>query len=451
MKRSNRTMLEGPLISGIITYTIPIILTGVLQLLFNAADLVVVGQFCGSISVGAVGATGSVTNLIVGLFIGLSGGVGVAVAHGLGGRNDEEVHRAVHTAIPLSLIGGVLLTAVGVCFCETLLTWMGTPENVLKLSALYMKIYFSGITFTVIYNFCASILRAAGDTRSPLLFLMISGVINVVLNLIFVTQLHMDVAGVALATVISQGISAVLVIIALMRRQDACRLYWSKLKIYSVQFRKIIRIGLPAGLQSSMFSISNVMIQSSINSFGDVFVAGNAAAGNLEGFVYIGMNAFYQTAVNYIGQNVGAKQYKRARQVLWTCLGSVTVVGLLISGIILIFSRQLLGIYITDSAQAIEIGAVRLLWVCGPYFICGLMDICTGALRGLGESLLPMLISVLGICGLRLAWIYTVFQIPQFHTPQMLYLSYLVSWLITFTAQYLTFRAVYRRQVNSCQ
>ena len=448
MKRTNRSMLEGPLFSSIVAYTVPIILTSILQLLFNAADLVIVGQFCGSVSVGAVGATGAVTNLIVNLFIGLSGGAGVAVAHGIGGRQNEDVHRTVHTAIPVALIGGLILTFVGVVFSETFLQLMGTPENVLALSAGYMKIYFTGMTFTMIYNFCASILRAAGDTKSPLIFLMIAGVVNVIFNVIFVTAFDMNVAGVALATVISQAISAVLVIVALMRRTDACKLVWSKLRIYKPQFLKIIRIGLPAGLQSSMFSISNVLIQSSINSFGDVFVSGNAAAGNIEGFIYVAMNAFHQTAVNFIGQNVGAKQYKRAKQVLRTCLGSVSVVAVLMSAAVCIFGRQLLGIYITDSAQAIEYGVTRLLFICGPYILCGLMDVTTGALRGMGAALTPMIISVLGVCGIRLIWIYTIFRIPAFHTPECLYISYTVSWIITFLAQLVAFNLVYRRHVD---
>jgi len=448
VKRTNRSMLEGPLFSSIVAYTVPIILTSILQLLFNAADLVIVGQFCGSVSVGAVGATGAVTNLIVNLFIGLSGGAGVAVAHGIGGRQNEDVHRTVHTAIPVALIGGLILTFVGVVFSETFLQLMGTPENVLALSAVYMKIYFTGMTFTMIYNFCASILRAAGDTKSPLIFLMIAGVVNVIFNVIFVTAFDMNVAGVALATVISQAISAVLVIVALMRRTDACKLVWSKLRIYKPQFLKIIRIGLPAGLQSSMFSISNVLIQSSINSFGDVFVSGNAAAGNIEGFIYVAMNAFHQTAVNFIGQNVGAKQYKRAKQVLRTCLGSVSVVAVLMSAAVCIFGRQLLGIYITDSAQAIEYGVTRLLFICGPYILCGLMDVTTGALRGMGAALTPMIISVLGVCGIRLIWIYTIFRIPAFHTPECLYISYTVSWIITFLAQLVAFNLVYRRHVD---
>ena len=342
-------MLQGPLLSGIILYTVPIILTSILQLLFNAADLVVVGRFCGSISVAAVGATGAITNLIINLFIGLSVGTGVTVAHALGSREDIVVHRAVHTALPAALVSGIILTIVGVSLSETFLHLMGTPENVLALSATYMKIYFGGITFNMVYNFCASILRAAGDTKSPLIFLTLAGVVNVVLNEIFVIVFHMNVAGVALATTISQGISAVLVVIALMRRTDACKLELNKMRFYKPQLMKIIRIGLPAGIQGSLFSISNVIIQSSVNSFGDILMSGNAAAGNIEGFVYVSINAFSQTAVNYIGQNAGAQQYKRGGKILGICLACVTAVGLVFGISAWYFGESLLSIYITDS------------------------------------------------------------------------------------------------------
>ncbi len=298
--RSNQSMLEGPLFPGIVRYTVPIILTSLLQLLFNAADLVVVGQFCGSLSLAAVGATGAITNLMVNFFIGLSVGAGVTVAHSLGSREDDMVFRTVHTTLPVSVISGAILTAFGVAFSRTFLRMMGTPDTVLPLSAVYMEIYFGGITFTMIYNFCAAILRAAGDTKSPLIFLSIAGVVNVILNVVFVRLFNMNVAGVALATVISQAISAVLVVLELMRRKDACKLTLSKMRIYAAPLKKMILIGMPAGIQSSLFSISNVLIQSSVNSFGDVFMSGNAAAANLEGFVYVSLNAFQQTAVNFI-------------------------------------------------------------------------------------------------------------------------------------------------------
>lgn len=449
MKRYQKSMLTGPLLPNIIRYTIPIILTSILQLLFNAADLVVVGQFCGSVSVAAVGATGALTNLIVNLFIGLSVGAGVTVAHALGGHQDAAVHRTVHTALPTALVSGAVLTVVGVSLSDTFLELMGTPDNVLPLSTIYMQIYFGGITFTMVYNFCASILRAAGDTKSPLIFLAISGVVNVGLNVIFVTLFHMNVAGVALATTISQALSAVLVVIALMRRTDACKLTLSKMRFYKSQLLKLIRIGLPAGIQGSLFSISNVLIQSSINSFGDVLMSGNAAAGNIEGFVYVCLNAFHQTAVNFTGQNAGAGQYKRVKQILWICLGCVSIVGLFAGTLAYTFGRPLLSIYITDSAEAISYGMTRLTYICLPYFLCGLMDVTTGALRGIGASIPPMIISVLGVCGLRICWIYTIFQIPAYHTPQCLYFSYTVSWIITFLVELCAFILVFRKQART--
>ncbi len=449
MNNANRNMLQGPLFQNILVYTIPIILTSLLQLLFNAADLVVVGQFCGSISVAAVGATGSLTNLLVNFFIGLSVGAGVTVAHGLGSRENRVVHCTVHTALPTALVSGVVLSVVGIAFSEPLLGMMGTPDNVLPLSAVYMKIYFAGITFTMVYNFCAAILRAAGDTKSPLIYLSVAGVVNVVLNIVFVTLFHMNVAGVALATTISQGISAVLVTRALMKRTDACKLTLSKMRFYKPQLLKIVRIGLPAGIQGSLFSISNVLIQSSVNSFGDVFMSGNAAAANIEGFVYVSLNAFHQTAVNFIGQNAGAKQYQRVTKTTWICLGCVTVVGLTLGTLAYAMGETLLSIYITDSREAIGYGMIRLGYICLPYFLCGLMDVTTGALRGLGASFIPMAISILGVCGLRILWIYSIFQVPQFHTPQCLYLSYPISWIITFLAQLIALLVVARRQLRA--
>jgi len=438
-------MLTGSLLPSVISYTIPIILTSVLQLLFNAADLVVVGRFCGSVSVAAVGSTTAITNLLVNFFIGLSVGTGVTVAHGIGSRREDVVHNTVHTALPVALLAGVLLTVVGVCFSETFLRMMGTPENVLQLSAVYMKIYFAGITFTMVYNFCAAILRAAGDTKSPLIFLTFAGVVNVALNFLFVVFFHMNVAGVALATTSAQGISAALVVIALMRRRDGCRLYLKKMHFHRVQLSKMLRIGLPAGLQSAMFSISNVLIQSSVNSFGDILMSGNAAAANIEGFIYASINAFHQTSVNFIGQNAGAGQYDRVKKTLVRCLGCAAMTGLVLGGLAYGFGQPLLSLYITDSTEAIGYGMLRLGIVATTYLICGLMDVTTGSLRGLGESFVPMLISVLGVCGIRIGWIYTVFQIPAFHTPQSLYISYPFSWAVTFGFQLIAFLKLYKK------
>lgn len=448
MKKSQMDMLHGPLLRNIIFYTVPIILTSLLQLLFNAADLVIVGQYRGSVSVAAVGATGSLTGLIVNLFIGLSVGAGVVVAHARGAREAEVVHRAVHTAIPAALICGVVLTVVGVIFAGTFLEWMGTPADVLPKSTIYMQIYFGGMTFTMLYNFCASILRALGDTKSPLLYLSFAGIVNVGLNILFVTQLGMDVDGVALATAISQAISAVLVLGALMRRKDESRLQLSKMRFYKPQLLKMLRIGLPAGIQSSLFSISNVAIQSSVNSFEKIVMSGNAASQNIEGFVYASMNAYHQTAVNFVGQNVGAHQYKRVKKILWCCLGCVLVTGLGLSLLIYAFGNPLLSIYITDSAEALSYGMLRMTWLLLPYFLCGLMDVSTGALRGMGASTVPMIISILGVCAFRVGWVATVFQIPQYHTPESLYLSYPISWVLTFIAQMIAFWIVYRRQIQ---
>ncbi len=448
MAKKKIDMCNGPLFTGIIRHTIPIILTSILQLLFNAADLVVVGRFCGSISVAAVGATGSLSNLIVNLFIGLSVGCGVSVAQAIGAKDDEATHRTIHTAVPAAIVSGIVLTVVGVSLSETFLGWMGTPENVIELSAVYMKIYFCGMTFNMVYNFGASILRAAGDTKGPLIYLSAAGIINIVLNVIFVTQLNMNVAGVALATTISQGVSAVLVIRALTKRTDGCRFRFSGMRIYLPQLKRMLAIGVPAGIQGSLFSISNVIIQSSINSFGDVMMSGNAAAANIEGFVYVLMNAFHQSALNFTGQNVGAMNYKRVKKTLLICLGCVSVAGLAAGGTVYLLGEKLLSIYITDSPEAIAYGMTRFAFICLPYFLCGLMDTTTGAIRGMGVSLSPMVITILGVCVFRIGWVYSVFQIPQFHTPSCLYISYTVSWTITFFVELIAFFYIYKKRIK---
>ena len=441
-------MLDGPLFKAIISYTIPIILTGILQLLFNAADLMVVGQFCGELSVAAVGNAGTIASLIVNLFIGLSVGTSVTVAQALGAGKADAVHRAVHTALPAALVSGAIITVVGLLSCSSLLKLMGTPDSVLPLSALYIRIYFAGIIFMMVYNFCSAILRASGDTKSPLIFLTIAGVINVFLNVTFIVVFGMDVDGVALATTLSQGVSAVLVVITLTRRTDACRLCLSKIRFYKAELLEMIRIGLPAGIQNSLFSISNVIIQTSINSFGAIFMSGNAAAMNIDGFLYTSLNGFHQTALNFIGQNVGAGQYKRAKKVLLLCLLCVVCLCLVMATLIVYFGPTLLSIYVPDSPEAIQWGMVRLTSLCYTFVFGGLMDVSTGALRGMGASTSPMIISVLGICGLRILWVYTIFQIPAYHTPQCLYLSYSVSWAVTFFIQLAVFFAIYRKRTR---
>ena len=441
MKSRSMDLTEGPVVSGIIRYTIPIVLSSALQLLFNAADLMVVGQFCGSISVGAISSTGAITNLLVNLFVGLSVGAGVCVAHAMGSHKEEELHHTVHTAIPLSILCGLLLTVVGVVLTRPLLIMMDTPPDVLPLSATYMIIYFGGITFTILYNFGSAILRAAGDTRSSLIYLSAAGVLNIILNLVFVIFFHMNVAGVGLATVISQALSAVLVLRELMHRPDACRFNWKESHIYSGPLRKMTTIGLPAGVQGCLFSISNVVIQSSVNSFGSVMVAGCGAASNIEGFIWTTMNGVSQSAVNYIGQNLGARKFNRIHKIFRSCLYIVTVLGLVMGVSAYLYAPQLLSIYITDSPAAIAAGQERMFWISLPYFVCGIMDTLTGCLRGLGKSLLPMLVSILGVCVLRILWVSTIFRVPRFHTPSVLFASYIVSWLVTEIVQFILFRS----------
>lgn len=443
--RKEIDMLHGPLAWPLVTYAIPIMLTSILQLLFNAADLVVVGAYCGSMSVAAVGATGAITNLIVNLFIGLSVGAGVAVAHGIGSQERQQVSDTVHTAVPLALVSGVFLTVLGVGFSRKILQAMGTPEEVLSLAATYMEIYFLGITFNMVYNFCAAMVRAAGDTRTPLVILTAAGVLNVILNIVFVKYLSRNVDGVAMATTISEALSAFAILWVMARRTDSVRLYFNKLRFRAEPLGKMLRIGIPAGIQSCMFSLSNVLLQSAVNSFGAVAVSGNAAVANLEGFMYVIENSFHQTAVNYVGQNCGAMQYGRVKKVTWLCLGYATIAGLLFGSLMCVFAPQLLSLYITDSQEAIQIGVARMFVDILPYFIFGLQDVLTGALRGIGASFTSMILTVLGICGVRVLWIYTVFQIPRFHNQTMLYVSYPVSWFVTLIVQLAAFLIVFGR------
>ena len=444
-------MLRGPLVKNIFFFAIPIAISGLLQIFFNAADLMVVGRFCGSVSVAAVGSTASVTALMINFFMGLSVGTGVTAAQAMGAGDDETTSRIVHTTLPGSILCGLFLTVVGLVCSKPLLQLMGTPEEVLPLATLYMQIYFAGMTFNMIYNFCSAILRAAGDTRNPLKFLTIAGIANVVLNVIFVTLFHMNVAGVALATVISQGISAVLVVLALTKRLDSCHLDMKHLRIYPKELGRIVRIGLPAGIQSSVFAISNVLIQSAVNSFGPAMMSGATAAGSIEGFISVCMSSFSQANVNFTGQNMGAKQYKRINKIMLCCITCSTIVGIVGGVLICIFARPLLSIYITDSAEAIELGRIRMFYVALPYFLCTMMDNATSTLRGMGKSLVPMIMTILGVCGFRIVWILTIFRIPQFHTPQMLYISYPISWGATFVFQMIMYFHVIRKLIRGSE
>lgn len=449
LKRHTPNMLQGPLLPSIIRYTIPVILTSFLQLLFNAADLVVVGQYRGSIALAAVSTTTSLINLILGLFLGLSTGVSVAVSYAIGSRQRDAIRKAVHTTVPLAVIGGLIVAIVGCVIAKPVLTSMDTPDEIMPLALLYMQIIFCGKPFALLYNFCAAILRAAGDTKRPLYYLTFSGVLNVVLNLIFVRFLGMNVEGVALATVISQVLSAVLVVYALCKRADDCKLDLKKVRFYKTPLLKILRVGLPAGIQSSLFSVANVTIQASINSFGGVFMSGNGAAANIEGFVYAIQHAFSMTAVNFIGQNAGAHQYKRIKKVLFTCLACSFSVTLVITMLVKLFGPQLLSIYISDSPEAITYGMMRITMVCSLYAVYALMDTAAGSLRGMGVSLTPMVISLIGVCGFRILWVNTIFQIPAYHTPQWLYACFPVSWAVTFICHFVVFFIIYKKRVRS--
>lgn len=453
MHTTNKSMISGPLFRPMITYTIPIILTGILQLFFNAADLVIVGQFgtSGSNAIAAVGCTAAISGLMTNFFIGCSAGSGVAVAHAIGAGHDKDVHKAVHTIIPLATVGGALISVIGIVFAEPLLKMMSTPDNIIGLSSTYMKIIFAGMLPNMVYNFGASILRAAGDSKRPLYYLIIAGCVNLALNLLFVLAFKMDVAGVALATVIAHAISAALVLGALIKRTDSCRLELKKLRFYAEPLKKILRLGIPAGIQASLFSISNVIIQSSINSLDTIYagvVAGNAAASNIQNFAFMTNEGFKQTAMNFTGQNVGSGNYKRVRRITNISLLMTLAVCIVVGVVMTLCSRPLLGIYISDSPEAVKWGIIRMYCMCLPYFAGGIMDVSTGILRGLGQSIFPMLASVFGVCVFRVIWIFTVFQSKAFHTPESLWISYIISWLLTFAIQYIVLRIVLAKKIK---
>ena len=435
-------MTHGPLLGKMLRFAFPLMISSVLQLLFNAADVIVVGRFAGSNALAAVGSTGALINLLVNLFIGLSVGTNVIVARYVGANDWKDAHEAVHTSVLLSLLGGSFLVLVGLLLAKPLLTLMGTPNEVLDLAAVYMRIFFCGMPLNMLYNFGSAILRSTGDTKRPLYFLIISGIINVGLNLIFVIVFHMSVAGVALATIISQGVSAVLIIGCLLRDEGICHLNLKELKLYPDKVKEMVKIGLPAGLQGCVVSISNVLIQSSINSFGPVAMAGNTSAANIEGFMYVSMNAMYQTALSFAGQNMGAKEYGRLKKITILSMVLVASIGLTVGLLGDLIGRQLLGIYSTDP-EVIRYGLIRISIVAPTYFLCGMMDVMVGNLRGLGYSFLPMCVSLAGACGIRVGWIFTIFQVH--HELSWLYYSYPVSWAITAFAHIVCYVIVRRK------
>lgn len=437
-------MCSGPILPKLLQFAVPLMCSSVLQLLFNAADIIVVGRFAGDNSLAAVGSNSSIIALLTNLFIGLSVGANILAARFYGANDQKSLRQTVHTAMLLSLISGAFLALVGALGARTILVWMQSPPEVLDLAALYLRIYFLGMPATMLYNFGAALLRAVGDTRRPLYFLSGAGVVNVGLNLIFVIVCRLDVAGVALATVLSQCISAGLVVLCMMRDSGAVHLELRQLRIWPVRLKQILKTGLPAGFQGILFSLSNVVIQSAINSFGNTVVAGNAAAANIENFIYVAINAFYQANISFTSQNLGAGNIRRIPQILIRVQICAVTLGAVAGGLVVLFARQLLGIY-SDSPAVISAGMDRLYIVCISYAICGLMDVTVGSLRGIGYSVLPMLVTLIGACGLRLLTVATIFQIPAYHTVQTVYWSYPVSWSVTFLAHMICYCWAFRQ------
>lgn len=440
-------MTEGHIFVKLLQFSVPLILSSVLQILFNAADVIVVGRFAGDNSLAAVGSTGSLINLLVNLFIGLSVGTNVVAANFFGSGNRNGLRKSVQTAMILSVYSGIILTILGIFGAKSILRLMQSPEEVLNLSALYLKIYFAGMTATMIYNFGSALLRAKGDTKRPLYILFVAGIINVILNLIFVILFKMDVAGVATATVISQCFSAFMIVRCLMTETDDFRLDLKNLEFDKAIFIKIIQIGLPAGFQGIMFSLSNVIIQSSINSFGKIVIAGNSAASNLEGFVYTSMNGFAQGVLTFVSQNYGAKKYPRIKKVVIIAELTVIVVGLLLGNAMYFFGNQLLKMY-TENPEVIKAGLIRLSIIGTSYFLCGMMDVMGNSIRGMGHSLLPMIFSLLGACAFRLIWLATVFVLPEHHSLFVVIMSYPLSWILTFACHVVCFVTLYNLHKN---
>ena len=438
-------MCSGSVFKKMMQFAVPLMLSGIFQLLFNAADVMVVGKFAGEDSLAAVGSTTALINLLTNLFVGLSIGANVMAARYFGASAHRELKETVHTAMTVSVICGLILTVLGVIGAPVILQWMQTPSDVLGLATIYLRTYFAGMTATMVYNFAAAILRAVGDTKRPLWFLTVSGAVNVSLNLLFVIVFDWDVFGVGLATVISQVLSAVCVVVCLLREKSAIRLEWKHLGICKDKLFKILQVGLPAGIQGSLFSIANVVIQSAVNSFDDtVIVAGNSAAANLEGFIFMGMNAFHQAAISFTGQNVGAGRYDRINRIVRTALLCVLVTGAVLGCILLLFGEPLLGLY-TDDPLVVQKGIQRLRVMTVSFALAGMMDVMVGCLRGLGYSIMPMIVSLIGVCALRLVWIFTVFPMPLFHSIEMLYITYPISWLVTLIAHTICFIAVRKR------
>ncbi len=438
-------MCNGSILDKLISFSIPLMLSGILQLLFNAVDIIVVGRFTGSEALAAVGSTTALINVFVNFFIGISLGSNVLAARFFAAGKDKEMSETVHTAITLALISGVGMGIIGILAAKGALMLMDTPDNVLNLSTLYMRIYFVGMPFFMLYNYGAAILRAVGDTKRPLLFLIISGSVNVVLNLIFVIRFHMGVAGVAIATVISQAISCVLVLRCLYRTESSYQLRFSRLGMKAKYVKQIFQVGVPAGIQSTIINFSNVLLQSSVNSFGSVAMAGYTAANNILGFLYVSINSVTQACMSFTSQNYAVRRFKRMDKILLECLGLTVAVSLVFGGGSYLFGSELMHIY-TKSADVVACGVDIMLYTTVTYFLCGMMDLFPGALRGMGHSAVPMILSVIGTVGTRIVWIYLVF--PYHRALDFLFISYPVSWLLTIIMQVICFYFVRKKEIS---
>ena len=436
-------MTKGPFLKKILKFSLPLMFTGLLQMIYNTADVIVVGRFAGGTALAAVGATGSLVNLILNIFLGMSMGSGVMTAKYIGARDEDSVKRCVHSAMLLSILSGVFVAIFGFIFSEQLLVMMDSPEDVLPLSTLYLKIFFLGAPAGMVFNFGASIVRATGDTKKPLIILSVSGIINIVLNLFLVIKFNLSVAGVAIATIVSQYISATVIVIVLLKMQNACKLDPKKLRFHKEELKRILFVGIPAGIQNSLFSVSNVIIQTTVNSFGSVAMAGIAAGSNIDSLIYTCTNAISQTTMTFSSQNNGAKKYENFNKVYFRCVALTIAIGCSMGVLGVIFKEALIGIFSTDPA-VIEVGALRLAMILPTYFLCSLMDVTGGQLRGMGKSFLPMIVTLLGACGLRILWIFTLY--PTNPTLEFLYWAYPISWGITFLVLFVCYFIV-RKQI----
>ncbi|RGH39757.1 MATE family efflux transporter [Firmicutes bacterium AM41-5BH] len=438
-------MCNGSIMDKLISFSLPLMLSGILQLMFNAVDIVVVGRFSGSQALAAVGSTTALINIFTNLFIGISLGANVLAARFYASGKEKEMSETVHTAITLALISGIIMAGIGLLLAKLALRLMGTPSDVIELSTLYMRIYFCGMPFFMLYNYGAAILRAVGDTKRPLIFLIISGVVNAGLNMILVIIFHMGVAGVGIATVISQLISCILVLRCLYKSEGCYQLRFSKLRIQKVYLRQIFQVGIPAGIQSTVINFSNALLQSSVNSFGSTAMAGYTAANNILGFLYASVNAVTQACMSFTSQNYGVGKYKRMDRVLINCL----ILSVVISGILgcgsYAFGTEVLKVY-TEDPKVIQCGLEILSMTTVTYFLCGIMDLFPGALRGMGRSGVPMILSIIGTVGTRIVWIFMLF--PQHRSLEFLFISYPASWLFTIVMQVICFYFV-RKQVHA--